>query len=139
MNTFVKLSAACFMVIATMSFATLKSQDMTELKVVNGTKEQSGIKVVIAVKDSDSDAPMVAKVLNLDSFGDFNLFEIPSAEQIIVGAVSKDSSIEEMDTLSSEYVDKFQPISLESAKSCNVTAKGNLTEGVNFTLSNIKW
>lgn len=117
----------------------LHAQDMTELKVVNGIQESTKFQVVIAIAPSADDAPMVAKIVPLESFGDFDLFSIPRTEQIMIGVLPEGVELSELTAIPAEYMDKFVPISLESARSCDVIVKGDLIEGVNFTLANIEW
>ena len=138
MKRLMKVFAGCFLLLAVLSLSVAQAQDMTELKVVNGTEEASEIKVAIAVKMSEGEPPMVAKVITLKEFGDYNIFSIPSANEIMIGALPSDASIEGSGEIPSEYAPSFIPISIEMAKSCDVTVKGNLVEA-NFILSNIKW
>ncbi len=138
MKRIMQVFVGCFLLLAVLSVSVAQAQDMTELKVVNGTEEKSEIKVAIAIKLSEGEPAMVAKVITLKEFGDFNIFEIPSANEIMIGALPADASISEPGEIPSEYATNFTPISIEMAKSCDVTVKGTLVES-NFILSNIKW
>lgn len=139
MNKFMKFFVACFLTLAMMSLTSPQSQEMTEIKISSASHESSGLKIIFAVKPSADEAPMVTKVLELAKFGASDVIKIPRSEQVILGAVSIDTKIESDVALPSNYAEQFQIIALESAKRCNVAVKGNLTDGVNFTISELEW
>jgi hypothetical protein len=130
---------ACLSLILALFAGVAQAQDMTELKVVNGSQESEVFQVVIAIASSEGDAPMVAKIVKLGAFGEFDLFSIPKSDQIMIGALPQSIEIAELSNIPDEYKELFTPISLESAASCDVIIKGSFADGMTFTLSNLQW